>query len=263
MRCRPRLLYNEIPGESTPTTGDSPRQMPDTRQLHRLQEMDLGIEARQAEFAEVTAKLADESEITDERARLDKLESELASLATARRGLERALGELEEGLQKVEGRLYGGQVTNPKELEAAEEERRFTVARRGEHEDKLLDVMVDIEARDELRAGAQRTLQRLEAGRPGLVQELTNEQARLTAELADLNRRARWPCASARRDRRRAIRVTATDEGRDRRGGRRARHVSGLPTGAFDRPATAGPHQPEPRPVLELPPNPLPGIGRS
>ena len=32
--------------------------------------MDLGIAARQAELAEVTARLADESEITDERDRL-------------------------------------------------------------------------------------------------------------------------------------------------------------------------------------------------
>ena len=91
--------------------------MPDVRQIHRLQETDLGIEAREAELAEVTASLSDESEITGQQSRSRKLESELEDLATARRALERALEEIQQGLQKVEGRLYGGTVTNPKELE--------------------------------------------------------------------------------------------------------------------------------------------------
>ena len=163
--------------------------MPDVKQIHRLQETDLGIEAREAELAEVTASLSDESEITGQLSRSRKLESELEDLATARRALERALEEIQQGLQKVEGRLYGGTVTNPKELEAAEEERKFLVARRGEHEDKLLDLMVDIESREELRAEAQQTLQRLETDRPGVVEGLTKKQARLTAELTELNGR--------------------------------------------------------------------------
>ena len=165
------------------------KKMPNVRQLYQLQELDLAVEARQVELADVTARLADRSEIAAAGERLQKLESDAAGLGKARRGLERAVEELVERLQKVDDRLYSGTVTNPKEWTAAEEERSFIRARRSENEDKLLDVMVDLEGREEARSQAEGTLQRLEAERPGLEAELTEEQRRLSAELAELNRR--------------------------------------------------------------------------
>ena len=161
--------------------------MPDIEALYELQETDLGIEERSAELEEVGARLADESEIENARRRLEVLEVKLGQLGTSRRGIDLAVQDFELRLKKLDDRLYGGAITNPKEMEAAQEERNFMVEKRSEHEEQLLNVMVEIEDAEAARTGAADNLEQLIASRPTEVADLTRRQERLTAELTDLN----------------------------------------------------------------------------
>ena len=115
------------------------------KRLYDLQELDWALSADEASLKEVRARLEDESEINAARARLQKLTAELDKRAPLRRTLESSLARLEERLQVAEQRLYGGAVTNPRELSASEEERRLLQEQRGAEEDRMLDVMVEIE----------------------------------------------------------------------------------------------------------------------
>ena len=99
--------------------------MQSVKQLYDLQELDSSIDALEKSVAEVRAKLADDSPLTSTRGRVESLEVRSKDLAAKRREEERTIAELQERLQRIESRLYGGAVTNPRELSAAQEEREF------------------------------------------------------------------------------------------------------------------------------------------
>lgn len=163
--------------------------MPDITQLYELQETDLDIASHEAEIASVDSDLADESAITTTRAALEAATGQLGKMAITRRDYERTIDEVTARLRKMEARLYSGAVTNPKELTAAEEERAFTQARRSEYEERLLEVLVQIEDHEEAESQAKDKLEQLEAERPGIVMQLEGRKNRLSEELADLRRR--------------------------------------------------------------------------
>ena len=73
---------------------------------------------------------------------------------------------------------------NPRELEAAEEERAFRTSQQRDHEDVLLDIMVETDDAEALLGDLQNTLERIEAARPQQVAELTRSKDELEWELA-------------------------------------------------------------------------------
>ncbi len=158
------------------------------KRLYDLQELDWALSADEASLKEVRARLEDESEINAARARLQKLTAELDKRAPLRRTLESSLARLEERLQAAEQRLYGGAVTNPRELSASEEERRLLQEQRGAEEDRMLDVMVEIEELQSSRDATQELLGRLETDREAEYTDLLQRQDALVVSIDELRR---------------------------------------------------------------------------
>ena len=158
------------------------------KRLYDLQELDWALSADEASLKEVRARLKDESEINATRARLQKLTAELDKRAPLRRTLESSLARLEERLQAAEQRLYGGAVTNPRELSASEEERRLLQEQRGAEEDRMLDVMVEIEELQSSRDATQDLLGRLETDREAEYTDLLQRQDALVVSIDELRR---------------------------------------------------------------------------
>ena len=156
------------------------------KRLYDLQELDWELSADEASLEEVRARLEDESEINAARARLQKLTAELDKRAPLRRALESSLARLEERLQVAERRLYGGAVTNPRELSASEEERRLLQEQRGAEEDSMLDVMVEIEELQSSRDATQELLGRLETDREAEYADLLQRQDALVVRIDEL-----------------------------------------------------------------------------
>lgn len=157
------------------------------KRLYDLQELDWQIAARDKSLAEVRARLADESALASSRARLKGLEAQLAQRSSARQEVEFATQQLAARLQTVEQRLYGGSVTNPRELTAYGEEKEHLLRQRRIEEDRLLELMVETEELQSARDEAQRQLSRLESERKAEVAELLKAQERLAAQLARLH----------------------------------------------------------------------------
>ena len=156
------------------------------KRLYDLQEMDWEISDSETSLADVRARLKDESEINAARTRLARLTARLDELAPIRANIESSLSLMEERLGNAERRLYGGAVTNPRELEAAEEERRTLQEQRADEEDRMLDVMVEVEELQQGRDSTQELLSRLLAERETEYVELLERQDVLVAKLDEL-----------------------------------------------------------------------------
>ena len=160
--------------------------MNSVKQLYDLQEIDLKISERETSLAEVRARLADDSALTGAREQVGRLNAHVEELNVKRRGVDRTIAELQEKLNRVETRLYGGAVTGQRELSAAEEERNFILSQNSEEEDVLLELMVGAEDTESAQREAQQSLERIEISRPTEMEELVEAEGRLAAELARL-----------------------------------------------------------------------------
>ena len=157
-----------------------------TKRLYDLQEMDWQISAHEKSLAEVRVRLADDSALVSARKQIEELDTQLAERAPQGRQVERAVQELEDKLQEVEQRLYGGAITSPRELSALEEQRSFLQGQRGAEGDRLLELMVEIEDLQTARNEALEHLKQHEAQRGTEEPQLLQSEERLIGELNEL-----------------------------------------------------------------------------
>ena len=159
-----------------------------TKQLYDLQELDWDIAAHEESLEDVKSRLADDSALVSTRERLQGLEAQLEERAPPRRQLESAVQQLGERLQATEARQYDGSVTNPRELSALQEELNSILVQRGVEEEKLLELMVEVDELQSARDSARDELGRLEAERTVGVPDLVKQEELLTGEMEALRR---------------------------------------------------------------------------
>lgn len=110
--------------------------------LYQLQELDLELEAGQRRVSEIRASLGETEALRQaRRAHATAEEAHKAWMAKAR-DLELEVASLNNKIGASERRLYGGSISNPKELGDLQEEVASLKRRRGALEDELLEAMV-------------------------------------------------------------------------------------------------------------------------
>ena len=121
--------------------------------LHRLQELDHELETGQRRLAEMRALLGETEALRQARQALTDATELHRQWMTAARDLELEVNSLNNKIATSEKRLYGGSVTNPKELSDMQGEIISLKRRRAVLEDELLEAMVySEEAESELEA---------------------------------------------------------------------------------------------------------------
>ncbi len=124
---------------------------------------------------------------------LSRVEESLQGSARKQAALEDEIRSLEEKLAREEGKLYGGQVTNPKELRGLQAEVRSLKRKKDTLETELLEEMErqdGVRAKaEELGARCRELLARIEE-KEGLLREETGEAASELAELEE--ERGKW-----------------------------------------------------------------------
>ncbi len=160
--------------------------MRDAAQLYELQLLDWDIQRREEELSAARARIADDARRELARRRLDALESRRAALESPTRRSEREIERLESRVSAIESRLYSGAVTNPRELEAYQDERAALLEGRAAEEDRLLELMVASEEAQEARDRAAREFERIDAERQAELAEMRSREAELVAELPSL-----------------------------------------------------------------------------
>lgn len=155
-----------------------------SRSLYDLQQIDLQFASAVKELEEVRSRLSDESPILSAREKLEDLTSQLKEITVRRRAVDKTVAELQERIEDLESKLYGGSIKNPREMSAVEEERQFTVKQQQDEEEKLLEIMVDLEELESGHASAKAELEGLEEARPSEKVELQKSEQRLEADIA-------------------------------------------------------------------------------
>ena len=158
------------------------------RQIYDLQLLDWDIQKREEDLAGMLETLADDSERVSAGRRLDALQQKLDDLVEPRRRSESAIQQAEQRLSEIERRMYSGFVTNPRELEAFQEEQATLNRNRSAEEDSLLDYMVEMEETQSLRDEARVAFEQIDGERNRLVAELGALRKELESELPELHR---------------------------------------------------------------------------
>lgn len=142
--------------------------------LYRLQQVDSRLMRLESELTGLDDGSAARAEA--EKARVDEqaARDDLHARQTRLRDMELELQSLVEKSHKVEGDLYGGRVSNPKELTALQDDLGSLKRHRGRLEDEMLVLMEEIET-------LMGTVHDLEARRE-------NTDAALAGHLQDLRR---------------------------------------------------------------------------
>lgn len=158
------------------------------RRLYDLQQLDLETDSVERTIDDVRRRLTDESALVTARRRIKELEGRLAVLEEGRRGQERKVEETRQGLERIENRLYGGVITNPRELEAADLERSHFRDQQVEQEDNLLATMVEIEETQSVLEATSEDLARAESAMETERPALEAEESLLEQRLEELRR---------------------------------------------------------------------------
>ena len=131
--------------------------------LWRLQELDLELDDTSKKLAQANGQMKESDELVEAR----RLAEEAAATlhATQRRLREEEL-ELKDVAGKIavaEERLYGGRVTNPKELGGLQQEQQHLKQKQSELEDHVLQSMTVSDEHESALKERHRTLERVES----------------------------------------------------------------------------------------------------
>lgn len=135
------------------------------KQLYDLQTVDKDIESHNEELALIQVRLDDDSAIRSLRASVQGLEAYLSARTTERRESEFQVQGFQERIDGIDVRLMSGSVTNIRELGAYEDQKAMLNRQKGEAENVLLEIMVDMEERQAQRDNASEQLTQLESTR--------------------------------------------------------------------------------------------------
>ena len=159
------------------------------RQLYELQEVDLEIEAKKEALSNVQSRLGQSQALDEARANLATQKNCVDELNASQRAGEWEVEDLRTKVAGTEQKLYGGTVKNPKELSSLQEQVEHLKRRRREEEDRLLDIMTDVEEAQTSLAMINQEVESLEKSWKEEQAELSREQDRLSTNLANLEQR--------------------------------------------------------------------------
>jgi len=160
-----------------------------TKQLYQLQEVDSEIESTEQTLRQVTGKIGESGEVVRVRGRLASEQQHLEELKHQQRSLEWEIDDLGTKVTKIEQKLYSGSIANPKELANFQQEAEGMKQRRGQLEDKALDIMDRVEQATAGVDTASGKLEALEAKWRSEQKELSAEAEQLKTALSELGQR--------------------------------------------------------------------------
>ena len=159
------------------------------RQLYELQEVDLDIEAKGETLASVEGRLGESEAIVEGRAALAKEQERLAELGKDQRLGEGEVDDLRSRVALLEQKLYGGSVKNPKELIDLQEQVEHLKKASRDGEDRVLDIMAEMEATQTRMGARTKELTRMEENWLQKQSQLSQERMDLSTYLSCLEQK--------------------------------------------------------------------------
>ena len=149
------------------------------KDLYRLQELDLALEANAQAQKRVSGQIGESQIVLKAREKLAEEQKNLDTLTAQEKSTEWEIDDLTTKIKDIEKKLYGGKIFNSKELSSLQQETEDIKKRRSALEDKSLELMDQLELTRKAIASSQEALAKLEI-------QWQEQQKQLTAELEQL-----------------------------------------------------------------------------
>ncbi len=181
-------VYNSARALSIPPRNDplTPAPMTEVAELLLLQDTDVSLDAALARLAEIEAALGESEELLAARATAAEKAAALHDVRAQQKDLELAAETIRTKTEGIESKLYGGSVSNPKELQDLDADLRSLKEQVKKREDELLALLVEIEEADAAHQEAAAAVASLEAEWKAGEQELLAEKAQIEPEVERL-----------------------------------------------------------------------------
>jgi predicted nucleic acid-binding Zn-ribbon protein len=154
--------------------------------LYELQILDTQTDEEREALSQVERQLDQNEELVSARRKLTEQEESLRKSRGQLRSLELDLEEISDKVASAQDMLYGGTVTNPKELASLEQEMEYLKRRQSEVEDKALEMMAEVEEKESRFVAAEERLQSMEEEWEAMQKALRQQAKELRARLASL-----------------------------------------------------------------------------
>ena len=159
------------------------------RQLYELQELDLESAQYQSHIASVESQLGDKRGLDATYGELETHKARLQQLRLKQRAQDLDAESVREKVQDVEGKLYGGGVTNLRELEGFQKEATLLRGRLRELDELLLETMMALEEAQEILQSLEEAYRKAEEQWQLRQLELAKERKSLEGTLTTLEDR--------------------------------------------------------------------------
>lgn len=159
------------------------------KQLHQLQEIDLELGSTEQALKQISSQLGESQTVISARAKLESEQQHLDELKHQQHSAEWEIDDLTVKITTAEEKLYGGKMTNPKELADLQHEVDSLKARRNRLEDKTLELMDQVELATASVAKVSSEFEALETEWHSQQQKLSAEMEQLKNKLSDLKQK--------------------------------------------------------------------------
>jgi predicted nucleic acid-binding Zn-ribbon protein len=160
-----------------------------TKQLYELQECDTDIEHTQQTLDLKTGQLGKRDVLDAALARLTAEQKSLEEVKHQRREAENELDDIASKISKAEKELYGGKITNSKELSGLQHEINTLKQLNDQQETKTLEIIDKVETAEKTVAAETADLQKLETEWQQQQQQLVADIDLLKKTLAELTKK--------------------------------------------------------------------------
>ena len=166
-----------------------------SKQLYKLQELDSEIDQALKRIREIEDIMADDAELQQAFQHEQQKAEIVSSKETALRQAEARVEDQKFKIEKNKAKLYGGKVTNPKELEDLQMESESLHDYLAVLEERQLEAMLALDEAESEHQSAVETYQKIKAAREEMIQELQQEKKELESRIQVL--RDKRPTLSA------------------------------------------------------------------
>ena len=163
--------------------------MPVTKQLYELQELDTEIEQAEQSLSQKNGMLGKRNVLDEAQNRLDTAKKQFEELKHQRREAEADVDDTLSKIKEAEKQLYGGKITNPKELSNLQHEINTLKAHNDQLETKALEIIDQVEESEKIVSALDTDYQNLEKDWQNQQKQLATEIDQLKLKLTDLNER--------------------------------------------------------------------------
>ena len=119
-------------------------------EVYKLQVLDLDILSSSKLLSDIKYKISEKKELDSLEEKLNINSSNLKKLQVMKNNVELDVASIQESVNLISKKIYGGSIKNSKELIALDGEKNFLEEKISDNEDKLLKIMMKIDSFEKL-----------------------------------------------------------------------------------------------------------------